>query len=79
MITLQNVIMIGWPNDKCNTSKELYPYWNIRDELSVHKGMILKGLKIVIPTALRKEVLTKIHVGHQGREKCKKRARQVVF
>ena len=66
MITLQNVIMIGWPNDKCNTSKELHPYWNIRDELSVHKGMILKGSKIVIPRALRKEILTKIHVGHKG-------------
>ena len=28
---------------------------------------------------MRNEILTKIHAGHQGREKCKQRARQVVF
>ena len=48
MILLQNTIMQGWPNERSSTSKELYPYWNIRDELSVHQGLILKGSKIVI-------------------------------
>jgi hypothetical protein len=52
---------------------------NIRDELSVHQGLILKGSKIVIPTKMRKEILIKIHAGDQGREKCKQCARQVVF
>ena len=28
---------------------------------------------------MRKEIPTKIHAGHQGRKKCKQRARQVVF
>ena len=79
MISLQNTIMQGWPNERSNTSNELHAYWNIRDELSVHQGLILKGSKIVIPTKMRKEILIKIHAGHQGREKCKQRARQVVF
>ncbi|CAB4021418.1 Transposon Ty3-G Gag-Pol poly [Paramuricea clavata] len=79
MISLQNTIMQGWPNERPNTSNELHAYWNIRDELSVHQGLILKGSKIVIPTKMRKEILIKIHAGHQGREKCKQRARQVVF
>ena len=73
--------MQGWPNERSSTPKVLYPYWNIRDELSVHQGLILKGSKIVIPPTMRKEILTKIHMhaDHQGREKCKQRARQVVF
>ncbi|CAB4025806.1 retrotransposon-like family member retr-1 [Paramuricea clavata] len=79
MISLQNTIMQGWPNERSNTSNELHAYWNIRDELSVHQGLILKGSKIVIPKKMRKEILIKIHAGHQGREKCKQRARQVVF
>ena len=28
---------------------------------------------------MRKEILTKIHAGHQSKEKCKQRARKVVF
>lgn len=50
---------------------ELYPHWNIRDELSVNQGLVPKGSKIVIPPIMRKHILTKIHGGHQGREKCK--------
>ena len=61
MISLQNTIMQGWPNERSNTSNELHAYWNIRDELSVHQGLILKGSKIVIPTKMRKEILIKIH------------------
>ena len=45
----------------------------------LYKGMILKDSKILIPPSMRKEILTKVHAGHQGREKCKKRARQVAF
>ena len=79
MISLQNTIMQGWPNERSSTPHELYPYWNIRDELSAYQGLVLKGSKIVIPPTMRKEILTKIHAGHQGRDKCKQRARQVVF
>ena len=59
MISLQNTIMQGWPNERSNTSNELHAYWNIRDELSVHQGLILKGSKILIPTKTRKEILIK--------------------
>ena len=79
MILLQNTIMQGWPNEKSSSPKELYPFWNIRNELSVHGGLILKGSKNIIPPTMRKEIPTKIHAGHQGRKKCKQRARQVVF
>ena len=76
MISLQNTIMQG---ERSNTPNELHTYWNIRDELSVHQGLVLKGSNIVIPPKMRKEILIKIHAGHQGREKCKQRARQVEF
>ena len=33
MILLQNTIMQGWPSERSSTSKDLCPYWNIRDEL----------------------------------------------
>ena len=33
----------------------------------------------MIPTALRAEILERIHTGHQGRERCKRLARNAVF
>lgn len=40
-------------------------------ELSVVGGIVFKGSKFVIPVALRKEMLGKIHKGHLGEEKHK--------
>ena len=54
-------------------------YWNCREELSVIAAVIYRGSKIVIPTSMRKLILEKIHQGHLGMEKCKKRAREVVY
>jgi len=51
----------------------------VKDELSVHKGLLLRGNRLVIPPALRKEILAKIHSGHQGATKCRARARQSVW
>ena len=42
-------------------------------------GVIIKGSKIVIPTSMRKLIIEKIHQGHPGMEKCKKRAHEFVY
>ena len=39
----------------------------------------MSGDGIVIPNKLQPEILTRIHTGHNGIEKCKRRARQSVF
>ena len=40
---------------------------------------MLKGSQIVIPKALRKDVLYELHSSHQGIERTKRRARQAVY
>lgn len=42
-------------------------------------GLLLKQDKIVIPQKMRQEILTRVHEGHLGIEKCKRRARETVF
>ena len=42
-------------------------------------GIVVKGNRIVVPKSLRKMVLEKIHLAHQGIEKCKLRAKSVVY
>lgn len=48
-------------------------------ELSVINGVFLNGNKVVIPLSMRREMLRRIHDDHMGINKCKARARHLVF
>lgn len=72
-------IVKGWPEDKWKLNKECGDFWAHRDELSVNDGLIMKGERIVIPPSMRSEMLKNIHIGHMGIEKCRKRARDIIF
>ena len=71
MIKLKSVIRNGWPNSKSQLDNEIRCYWDYRDELSLHDGLITKGAKLVVPLVLVKEMINKIHSSHLGIEKCK--------
>ena len=71
--------MSGFPAEKYKCLSAISEYWNIHDELSYVSGIILKGMKIVIPHKLRREMLAKIHVGHLDIEKCRRMAREVLY
>ena len=53
------------------TDPNVQDYVKVKDELSVHKGTILRGNRIVIPSTLRERVVDLAHVGHQGIVKTK--------
>ena len=67
-----------WPG-KHQRPSVLKPCWNERGELSVNRNVILKSSRILIPFSMRREVLDKIHQGHQGITKCTERAKQAVW
>ena len=69
----------GWPEEKHHCSKEIAEFWNHRCELSALDGLVFKGEKLVVPRVMRPEMLRRIHTGHLGIEKCKKRAGDVLF
>ena len=76
---LREVIMHGWPEKRSDCPTYLHTYWNYRDELTVADGLILKGMRIVIPESPQPDVLKQLHYAHQGAEKCKLRAKGSVF
>ena len=50
-----------------------------KDEPSFCDGLVLKGSQVVVPPKATQGVLKKLHEGHQGIEKTKRRARQIVY
>lgn len=76
---IQNCVIDGWPQDKWNVSQQVRPYWSFRDEISCVDGILFKGEKIMIPNALRKDMLCTVHQSHLGIVKSKNQAREVMF
>ena len=52
------------------------PYWSERGELTLIKGLMSKGSRLLIPSSMRMDVLDKLHQGHLGITKCRERAKQ---
>ncbi|XP_045458516.1 uncharacterized protein K02A2.6-like [Melitaea cinxia] len=76
---LMKYIDLGWPNHNYNVSNEVKHYWSIKNELNVVDGVIFKGNLVLVPRKLRNEMLRIVHEGHLGIERCKRRARQVIY
>ena len=68
----------GWP-EKHHLNCSLQPYWQYRAEITVQQGILMKDDRVIIPSALRLDVLDKIHTGHQGIQKCRERAKSGVW
>lgn len=56
--TLRQVTTSGWPESHKKCSPTVAAYWNHRDEISEANGILLKGGKIIVPRALRAEMLS---------------------
>ena len=76
---LKQYIEEGWPSDYKSLPKDLGAYWGIQAELTVERGIILRGEQIVIPPSMRKLIKDTVHEGHLGKTKCKTRARRHFF
>ncbi|UYV76907.1 K02A2.6-like [Cordylochernes scorpioides] len=61
--TLQNVAFYsknGWPA-KCHLSPLERSFYDVRDEIGEEHGLLMRGLRVIIPSNTRKDVLNRIH------------------
>ena len=63
---LKKVIVDGFPDTKQELPADIHPFFHLHDELSVHDGIIFKGLRCVIPQTLRPRIKVKLHESHIG-------------
>lgn len=73
---LKDVVYHGWPEHPTECPQDLKEYWNLREDLSVENGLILKGHRLVIPSSLRPQMLQRIHQGHLGADTCLLKAKK---
>jgi len=76
---LRHVIQNGWPDQKSNVISCITPFWDYRHELFIHRGLVMKGDRIIVPVSLRKEMMNLIHSTHIGIDACLRRARECLF
>lgn len=63
----------GWPAHVTDT--DLQPFFDRRNELTLKQGVIMWGMRIVIPEKLRDQLLLELHEEHLGMSCTKSLAR----
>ena len=76
---LSEYIRNGWPSHKGSVHSEVKPYYIVRDEITLARGLVLKSGLINVTTSMRKEMQKLIHQGHQGIDKCRLRAKAALY
>jgi len=79
MVILRDTIQKGWPATKSGLSECLYPYFDFRDELTLQDNLIFKGQQLIVPAAMRKEMMSLAHASHISIEGCIRRARETMY
>ena len=76
---LSRLIKNGWLPNISNVPTGLHEYWKVRHNLYMEDQLILMKGRVVVPSSMHGEILTCIHKGHMGIEKCKSRAITCVY
>ena len=61
---LRETIRQGWPENKSQIPDSIHAYYNFRDELTIQGQLAFKGQQLVIPAAMRTEMLEATHASH---------------
>ena len=69
----------GWPDKLNSDSDDLTAFHGKRQELSVVQGVLVWGVRVIIPSSLQKSILEDLHSCHLGIVKMKSLARQYVW
>ena len=59
--TLKTTVVAGWPEKKEQVPIQVRDFWNYREEISLHNGILFKNQRVIVPKAMRPEILSRIH------------------
>ena len=79
LANLAKLYQSGWPKFKSQVPQNVKYYWNLKDDISEIEGLLFLNERLIVPESLRTQMLHLIHEGHSGIERCKIRARSLLF
>ena len=59
--------------------ESIRPYYDSRDELTVQGNLVFKGQQLVVPVAVRSQLMAVAHASHIGIEGCIRRLRDCLY
>ena len=77
--TVYQLTQQGWPHQRRHVPCLARRYRDFRDELSTDDGLLLNGLRLVIPRELQEEYLHRLHKGHLSANKVQENAREHMY
>ena len=69
----------GWPSKLLEADEELKPFFHRRNEITLEQGVLMWGVRVIVPELGRTRVLEEVHTGHVGIVKMKAVARSYVW
>ena len=76
---LRPLVSNGWPVHRSSLALELFAYWPLRVEIHEEEGILFAGEKLLVPVSMRSDLLTRLHEGYAGAEKCRTRAAEIMY
>lgn len=70
------MVQFGWPPKLQEKDSALQPFFPHRHELTVVQGVLMWGIRVVVPPKFRKQILSVLHECHFGVVRMKALARQ---
>lgn len=74
-----NLCLTGWPESIKQCPPEVRKFFKFRAELVPIDNILFFEDRIVVPENMKRDMLKIIHESHQGVEKCKNKARELLF
>lgn len=72
-------INVKWPGSMEKEELELQSYFKKKEELTTNQGIVIWGIRVVIPQALRQNLLKSLHETHARIVKIKALSRQFIW
>ena len=76
LVKVLQFVYSGWPD---SVDAMLKPYFNCKNEISIERGCLMRGIRIIVPTQYQKIVLDELHMDHPGISRMKSLAHSYVW
>lgn len=76
---VKNYCLNGWPMNKAKCADEAKFFFKMRNEIYIDDDILFLNDRIIVPTSMRKMILSQLHESHFGVTKTKRRAKNALY